>query len=481
MTALAEDCTPYYEALTSRDPRFDGRFFVAVRTTGIYCRPICPAPNPKAQNCAYYRSAAEAERDGYRPCKRCRPETAPNSAAWNGTSASVRRALDLIAEGALNEGSVDALAGRLGLGERHLRRLFERHIGASPLEVAATQRLHLARQLLVQTRLPMTEVAIASGYASLRRFNAAFKATYGGPPSSLRPAKGRGASAATQAPITLMLGYQPPYDWEAMLGFLRSRAIPGLEACDEASYRRAFQVMGRPGSVRVTNDPKRRALLAQLEIDGVVSLLPIVARLRALFDLDMAPASCLETLSGDPHLAPLVATAPGLRVPGCWDPFELLVRAILGQQVTVAAARTLAGRLIARCGGAPGQFPAPDAVANANLDGIGMPGRRIETLQTLAKAVAEGRIDLDPGSNPERLEADLLATPGIGKWTVGYVRLRALKDPDAFPRADIALLRAAQGLGFAETHRELERAAERWRPWRATAVLHLWRSLSQGA
>ena len=477
----------YYEALASRDARFDGRFFVGVRTTGVYCRPICPAPNPKIGNCAFFRTAAEAERRGFRPCKRCRPETAPASAAWLGTCSTVRRALRLIAEGALDEGSVDTLAGRLGVGGRHLRRLFERHVGAAPSELAATQRLHLARQLLTETRLPMTQVALASGYGSLRRFNGTFKSAYGVPPSRVR----RGTAGGGAAPITLVLAYVPPYDWDGQLRFLRQRAIPGVECCAGGRYARTFALEGRPGVLRVANDARRHGLRVEVWIDGLVSLLPVVAGLRALFDLNAEPAAIGGTLGADGRLAPLVAAAPGLRVPGCWDPFELLVRAVLGQQITVSGARTLASRLVERFGralagggegplGAGFHFPPPGALAEADIGAIGMPRRRAETIRSVARAVAEGSLRLDGGADPDVLERTLGAIPGIGAWTIGYVRLRALKDPDGFPVGDVALLRAARRLAIADTWPRLQAAAEAWRPWRAYATVHLWRSLAGG-
>lgn len=481
-----------YEALVSRDPRFDGRFFVGVRTTGVYCRPICPAPNPKPANCTYHRTAAAAERAGYRPCKRCRPETAPNSAAWLGTCATVRRALRLIADGAFDGGSVDELAARLGVGARHLRRLFDRHVGASPTEVAATQRLHLARPLLWETRLPMTDVAIAAGYSSLRRFNATFRDAYRSPPSEARVRVGSDGCAASPAAIALTLGYVPPYDWHAMLGFLRARAIAGVEEIDGDRYARTFELGGQKGILCVSDSARHDALRAEVWIDGVVSLLPVAERLRSMFDLDAEPSSVRDVLGLDPGLAPLVDAAPGLRVPGCWDPFELLVRGILGQQITVAAGRTFASRLTQAWGRrlAPGRgallgdgclFPVPAALADAGIEAIGVTGRRANTIRLLARAVADGSLRLDPGIEPAVLRRDLLAIPGIGEWTVGYAWLRALKDPDAFPAGDIALLRAAQRLGLAGTGRELKRAAERWRPWRAYAVMHLWRGTNQGA
>lgn len=479
-----------YQAIASRDRRFDGRILVGVRTTGIYCRPICPARTPKRENCRYYRTAAAAEGAGYRPCKRCRPETAPASPAWNGTRTTTNRALRLIAGGALNGGSVASLAGRLGVGDRHLRRLFECHLGASPTQIAATQRLHLALQLLVQTTLPMTQIAIGAGYASLRRFNAAFKETYGAPPTIIRRKNTSPENLSAHAPITLMLGYRPPYDWHSILSFLDARAIPGIDHCQGGTYTRTIEISGRHGILSVRNDAAKHTLLAELRIGEIVNLLPIVQRLRILFDLDADPDAANDVLSADPGLAPLVARAPGLRLPGSWDTFELIVRAILGQQITVAAARTIATRLVERYGKPlavqqnlpfdnPRLFPDCHALATADIQAIGMPGRRAQTLRSFAQAVADGTLNLDPSVDGDTLSRQLLAINGIGKWTVGYVQLRAIKDPDIFPPGDIALLRAAQALGIAQTQPQLQQASQAWQPWRATAVAHLWRSLAQ--
>ncbi len=495
MTTMSQSRPPendrYYEALVSRDRRFDGHFFVGVKTTGVYCRPICPARTPKPKNCNFYRAAAEAEQAGFRPCKRCRPETAPASPAWLGTAATTRRALRLIAEGALNEGSVAALANRLGVGERHLRRLFDCHIGASPQQVAATQRLHLALQLLVQTALPMPEIAAGAGYASLRRFNATFKQAYGAPPTDIRRRAISRAYADGPAPITLMLGYRTPYDWDAVLAFLAARAIPGVEQCAGNSYTRTIEFEGQQGTLRIRNEATKSALIADLWIGEVVNLLPIVQRLRSMFDVDADPDAVRQVLGADRHLAPLVTQAPGLRLPGCWDPFELVIRAIVGQQITVTAARTIVSRLVERYGrplstdmstpfdGKPHLFPDSHTLATADIHKIGMPGRRVETLRSLSQAVAAGTVDLGSDADGETLHRQLVATAGIGKWTAGYVQLRALKDPDAFPPGDIALLRAAQSLGIAQTQTELQQAAEAWRPWRAYAVAHLWRSLAK--
>ncbi len=472
-----------YEAMTARDPRFDGRFFVGVRTTGVYCRSICPAPTPKRPNCRFFASAAAAQHAGFRPCKRCRPETAPNSPAWTGTEATVRRALTLISDGALDGGSVETLAARLGVGERHLRRLFEAHLGASPIAVAQTQRLHLAKQLLERTGLPMAEVALSAGFGSVRRFNAAFRAVFDRPPRAMRARAG--AREGATAPIELRLCYRPPYDWPALLAFLQSRAIPGLETCDHG-YARTIAFDGAVGLLAVSPE-SRNALTVRLYLESPASLLPAVGRARAMFDLDADVAGIEAHLAADPRLAPQIRRAPGLRVPGAWDPFELTVRAILGQQITVAGARTMLGRLVAAHGerlpaGPEGEdrwlFPGPARLAEADLTAIGLTRARAQTVRGLAQAVASGVLHLDAADDPDEAMERLKSLPGIGNWTVGYVAMRALRHPDAFPTGDVALVKAAKALGIADTPAALDKAAEAWRPWRAYAAIHLWHSLS---
>ena len=473
----------FYEAMTARDPRFDGRFFVGVRTTGVYCRSICPAPTPKRPNCRFFASAAAARHAGFRPCKRCRPETAPNSPAWSGTEATVRRALTLISDGALDGGSVDALAARLGVGARHLRRLFEAHLGASPIAVAQTQRLHLAKQLLERTSLSMAEVALAAGFGSVRRFNTAFSTAFRAPPRALRA--GGGLKTEGSAPIELRLGYRPPYDWSALLDFLKARAVPGLEMCG-GGYARTIAFDGAAGLLAVSPEPQG-ALTIRLQLEAPASLLPVVSRARAMFDLDADMAGIEAHLAADSRLAWQIRRAPGLRVPGAWDPFELTVRAILGQQITVAGARTMLGRLVAAHGerlpaGANGEdrrlFPDPVRLAEADLTAIGLTRARAQTVRGLAQAVASGALHLDAADDPDEAMERLKGLPGIGNWTVGYVAMRALRHPDAFPTGDVALIKAAKALGIAETAAALEQAAEAWRPWRAYAAIHLWHSLT---
>ena len=476
---LMEDFTPEacYRAGQSRDPRFDGRFFTAVKTTGIYCRPICPARTPKFENCRYFLSAAAAQEAGFRPCLRCRPEVSPEFAFWRGTSNTVSRALALISEGAIDaDTSVEQLANRLGVGERQLRRLFQQHLGASPIAIIQTRRLLFAKQLIHETRLPMSEVALAAGYGSIRRFNDTFHKLYKRPPGSLRRLSG-----AESTEVMLMMTYRPPYDWGAMLNFFAARAIPGVEMVEGGKYYRT----ARPGAlIEVSHLPERNALRVKLQVPQVAELAGLVARVRRVFDVGADIATIDEHLSRDPMLAPLVAKRPGLRSPGGWDGFELAVRAVLGQQVSVAAARTLAGRLVELTGTAQAVpfklarfFPTAVEVAAADLEQLGMPGSRRRTLKALADAAVADPKLFERAATLEESVKRLCAIPGIGEWTAQYIALRALREPDAFPASDLGLLRgAANGNGERPTPAELLARAEPWRPWRAYAAQHLWNS-----
>jgi AraC family transcriptional regulator, regulatory protein of adaptative response / DNA-3-methyladenine glycosylase II len=476
-----------YRALQSRDPRFDGLMYVGVKSTGIYCRPVCPARTAKYANCTFYPSAAAAHEAGYRPCLRCRPETAPEFASWRGTSNTVSRALALIADGALDgEGkTVDALAERLGVGERQLRRLFLQHLGASPIAVAQTRRVLFAKHLIHETQMPMTEVALASGFSSLRRFNELFQTLFQRPPSALR----RRSSASrppTDAGITLRLRYRPPYDWDSMLSFLKARAIPGVEVAENGCYRRTVEIDGSRGSIAVTHLPQRQSLSVSIQFPVVQSLPAIVARVRRLFDIGADIETIDAHLSHDPQLAPWIALRPGLRAPGGWDGFELAVRAILGQQISVIAARKLAGQLVALHGkplpkspstppGLTHTFPTAKSIATAKSLGLGMPAARLASLKALAHAAADDPNLFRPLGTIEEVIAKLRTIPGIGEWTAQYIALRAIREMDAFPASDIGLLRGAAKLdGVPATPKSLLHRAESWRPWRAYAAQHLW-------
>lgn len=475
-----------YRALCARDARFDGRFFTAVKTTRIYCRPICPARTPLRRNVTFYPSAAAAQHAGFRPCLRCRPETAPDIGAWRGTGNSVARALALIEEGALDNAGIDGLAERLGLGERHLRRLFHQHLGASPIAVAQTRRIHLAKQLIHDTQLSMTEVAFASGFNSIRRFNETFQKLFDRSPAALRRERSAALAAATAGQIELLLPYKPPYDWQAMLEFLRRRAIAGIESIGDDSYSRSIALDGATGMVTVRPAEQPDALHVAVKFPRLAALPAIIARLRRVFDLAADPQAIAAHLKKDPALAPLVERRPGLRVPGSWDGFELAIRAVLGQQVTVAAAARLAGRLVAHYGvplagastGPTHTFPTPETIAAADLATLGMPRSRALALSAVAAAALANPRLFDARDTLEAAVAQLRAIRGIGEWTAQYIALRQLREPDAFPAADVALVRAISQLeNCSYSARQLVDRSSIWRPWRAYAAQHLWSSL----
>lgn len=470
-------------AFATRDARFDGKVFCGVKTTGIYCRPVCPARTPKAENVVFFPSAAAAQDAGFRPCLRCRPEASPDLGAWRGTSNTVSRALALIETGAMDTGDVDTLASRLGVGERQLRRLFRQHLGASPVAVAQTRRVLLAKQLIQETRLPMAEVALASGFGSVRRFNETFQQLFGRPPGELR--RGAAPEAAGAGGVKVRLPYRAPYDWAAMIGFLSARAIPGVETVSARRYARTLRVDGVTGVVVV--EPGQGAFLnATLHFPTVRVLAAVIARIRRVFDLAADPQMIGTHLGQDPALAPLIAARPGLRAPGAWDGFELAVRAVLGQQVTVVAARQLAGQFADLCGeeldeaaarkhGLSRLFPTPEQAAACDLSVMGMPKARSQALAGLARAVLDDPAIFAPKADLASAISALKALPGIGEWTAQYIALRELREPDAFPQADIALLRAmADETGQRPSPPDLLTRAEAWRPWRAYAAQHLW-------
>ena len=471
-----------YRVIAQRDARFDGRFFTAVKSTGIYCRPVCPARTPHAKNVVFYPTAAAAQEAGFRPCLRCRPETAPEMGAWRGTSNTVSRALSMIELGALDEGNVEELAERLGLGERQLRRLFREHLGASPVSVAQTRRVLLAKQLIHETRLPLTEVAFASGFGSVRRFNETFSALFGRAPGELRRLGGEAHASGGDGKFCLLLRYQPPYDWPGMLGFLSQRSIAGVEHVANGVYSRSICLDGVSGSVSV-RPAAGNALCAEIRISTLAALPSIIARLRRVFDLAADPLAISAHLAQDPVLAPLVSKRPGLRVPGAWDGFELAIRAVLGQQISVSAAVSLARRLVLAYGQpcATGEpklthlFPLPSVLAKADLTTLGMPKSRAATLSAVATAVLKDPDLLGANSTLEEAVLRLRSIPGVGEWTAQYIALRQLREPDAFPATDLGVLRAlADHQGRRPTADEVLLRAERWRPWRAYAAQHLW-------
>ena len=465
---------PCYQALLARDTRFDGRFFVGVTSTGIYCRPVCTVKAPKAQHCRFFDNAASAEAQGFRPCLRCRPELAPGYASVDAAARCARAAALRIQDGSLNEAGVDALAAQLGVTDRHLRRVFRAEFGVSPVQYAQTQRLLLAKQLLTDTTLPLTEVALASGFGSLRRFNALFKARYRLSPGALRKA-GPGASDE----LRFELAYRPPLDWAGLLAFLGGRAIPGVEQLDGDIYRRTAHIQRESGwlsgwiEVKAVAD---RHALAVTVAPALAPVLPAVLnRVKLLFDLACRPDDIAAVLG------PLAAPRPGLRVPGCFDSFEMSVRAILGQQVSVRAASTLAARFVERFGttvatpfaGLTRTFPTPAQIAATAPDAIaalGIVGNRARAIVALAQALADGNLQLGPAVDIESTIEQLCELPGIGPWTAHYIAMRALAWPDAFPAADMGVLKA---LGT-RSAREAQQRSHIWQPWRAYAVMHLW-------
>ncbi|MBV8969085.1 MAG: helix-turn-helix domain-containing protein [Verrucomicrobia bacterium] len=476
-----------YEALLSHDARFDGMFFVGVRSTRVYCRPICRVKQPKKENCLFFARPELAEAAGFRPCLRCRPELAPGPANLNGASELVGAAWKLMASGEMDGQTLDAYAAALGVSSRHLRRRFLQELGVTPLAVTRTRRLLLAKQLVTDSALPLGEVALASGFGSLRRFNDEFRLAYRMPPSSLRKRRKMSkvplpnSDSETGGKLVCRLGYRAPFDWQALLGFLASRSISGVEQIDGSSYCRTVEVQGRQGWIRVTNNAQHSVL----EVEHSASLFPVtqalLERVRQLFDLNAEPARIAAVL-GD-----LAAPDQGLRVPGAFDRFEMAIRAIIGQQVSVKGASTLAGRL-AVVFGEPIETPWPQlkrlspraselaAASVETLQKIGLTRARATTIQSLAAAVASGRIDLGGVVSNEARRELLLTVPGIGPWTVDYLEIRAFRQPDAFPAGDLAVRKALE----VTTSNAAVTAAERWRPWRAYAVMHLWKSLEQG-
>jgi AraC family transcriptional regulator, regulatory protein of adaptative response / DNA-3-methyladenine glycosylase II len=475
------DWKAFRRARLARDVRFDGKFYVGILSTKIYCRPSCPVPTVNDKNVRYFASAVAASEAGFRPCLRCRPECSPGTPAWLGTPSTVSRALRLIAESGLEDG-VEGLAEHLGIGSRHLRRLFVKHLGATPMAVAHTRRLHFAKKLIDETSLPMSQIAIAAGFGCVRRFNATIFKTYRRTPTQIRRLV-RPIEVQAENQYLFRLRFRPPYDWKAMLAFLVPRATPGVEVVDGDSYRRSISIDRTSGYFEVSPDVNEPALVAKIQFADPRCLYFITEKIRRMFDLNADWAVIVQTLRADAMLADQVESGPGLRIPGCWNGFELAVRAILGQQISVKGATTLAGRLVSAFGqplsGAVGlthTFPPPAVIARAKLTNIGLTKSRAETIRALAQAVCRGDICFDRVVDSDAFLGRLLEIPGIGKWTAQYIAMRALGDPDAFPFGDLGLLR---GSGL-DSFRELEEHAEVWRPWRAYGAIYLWSTAAKG-
>lgn len=454
-----------YDALRSRDVRFDGRFWVGVRTTGIYCRPICPSRTPRSVNVDFYAHPAAAEDAGLRPCRRCRPETAPGSSEWSGNAAVVERAIRLIDEGALDVAGVADLAHRLHVGDRHLRRLFADHVGTTPDAVARSRRAHLAKRLLVETDLRIADIAFAAGFGSVRQCNDVVKATFHLTPTEIRLGRRAGDAVGT---LRLRLAVRQPFDGGALLDWFASRAVDGMEEVTATAYRRRVSAGDRAGWI--TLSPSVDHVVLDVDLPPNTSLGGIVGGARRLFDLDADPAAVDEHLSSDPWLEPMVALRPGIRVPGCWTGFEAAVRAVVGQQISVAAARTVLGRVVG-AHGVDGSFPGADALVDARLEQLGIIGQRSDTIRRIAAGVLAGDLALDGSVDHDELVESLVALKGIGPWSASYVALRS-GEPDAFPAGDLHLRRV---IG-ATSDRDANARAEAWRPWRAYAAMHLWQT-----
>lgn len=475
-----------YQALTSRDSRFDGVFFVGVTSTGIYCRPICPVKAPMQKNCLFFASAEAAEKAHFRPCMRCRPELAPGSAPVDSHHRIADRLIRRIEEGLLEEQeTLAAIAAEFNLSERQLRRVVQQELGVSPLELRQTRRMLLAKQLLTETTLPVTEIAYASGFRSLRRFNDVFQARYRMTPSRLRRQNQPDAVSTLQESAELRLSYRPPYDWEAMLLFLQQHIMQDVEWVHDDAYHRTVRLGACRGWVRVSHLPQKQALLVQFTTTLTPVLPALLRRLRDLFDLDAQPLRIREHLGQDPLLAESFERYPGLRVPGAFDGFELAVRAILGQQVTVKAGTTLSSRLAGRFGeplttpwpALSRLSPTPAALADATIDdiaGLGIVSARSHAILSLAQICASGALRFNGAGHPDIVQQQLLALKGIGPWTASYIAMRALRWPDAFPKEDIAIRNNLGGVSA----KVAELMSQVWRPWRSYAVLHIWKSLT---
>lgn len=473
----AEVC---YRAMRSRDARFDGWFVAGVTSTGIYCRPSCPARTPRRANVRFFAGAAAAQGAGFRACMRCRPDAAPGSPEWDARSDLVARAMRMIDDGVVERDGVSGLARRLGYTERHLTRLIRAELGAGPLAIARARRAQTARLLIETTALPFFDVAFAAGFASIRQFNETVREVFALSPTELRLRRRSGGDSGPGA-VALRLPYRRPHDEHGALDFLAARAIPGLEDAGDGAYRRVLSLPAGRG--RVTLAPGDGHVAAALALDDLRDLGAAVARCRRMLDLDADPVAIDAELARDPALAPLVGRRPGLRLPGSADGFEAAVRAVVGRQVSVAAARTVLGRIVAALGaplegivgdGLTTAFPTPDTLAEAPDAALPMPAARRRALRGLAGAVAAGDLSLAPGDDPADVRERLVALPGIGPWTAAYVTLRMRVDPDAFLPTDLGVRRAAARLGLPSDPAGLAAHAEHWRPWRGYALMHLW-------
>ena len=482
MSNIVEDFESCYRLSDSRDPRYDGIFFVAATSTRLYCRPSCPARQPKRANVRFYPTAAAAQSAGFRACKRCRPDAAPGSPDWNWRADGVARAMRLIADGTVDRDGVPGLAKRLGFSQRHLRRLLSEQVGATPVALARAQRANTARLLIESTAMPFADAALAAGFHSVRQFNDTIREVFASTPTEMRR-RSRGASPPSRGVVELRLSCREPFDGTALLRFLEVRAVPGLEDVSGGTYRRALTLAHGIGVVELT--PEVRAVRCVLRLDDLRDLTTAVARCRRLLDLDADPLAIAEALGRDEVIGGLVRARPGLRVPGCVDGDELALRAVLGQAVSLRAAVRQTARVVEMLGTPLEQplgtvrhlFPAASVLAEADPTALAGPALRREALQALAVRLASGEVGIDAGSDPTEALTRLLAIPGIGPWTAAYVAMRGFHDPDAFPPGDAGVRRALEALGRPDDPRSVAVLQQRWRPWRAYAALQLWTSL----
>lgn len=478
--AMRFDPDVCYSALLAGDQQFDGRFFAGVVTTGVYCRSVCPVPQPAKQaNVRLFSCQAAAEVEGFRPCRVCHPENAATLPTWTDLPPVLSRAMRLIDDGALDRDGIESLAARLGLASRHLRRLFVEHLGAPPIAIAKARRTHFARRLLDETNLPISDIAFTAGFRSIRSFNDDIARTFGRNPRELRAARGRRKQPA--AGVSLKMPYRPPLDWARAIAWMQHRAIQGVEVIEHDVYRRTISVGGSVGTMSIHPTPSEPHLILQVSLPAQVPLIGVVDRARRVFDLGADPLAIADALGRDRILGRTVRARPGMRVPGAWDPFEVAVRAVLGQQISVRAATTLTARLVRSFGkpldqqseGLTHLFPSPEVLADADIGSIGTTKAVAGTIRGIAAAVIDGDLRFDGSLPLEDFVEHFTSLPGVGPWTAQYVAMRGLGDPDAFPSSDL-VLRKAMGNGSPMPARDLERISEAWRPWRSYAAMYLW-------
>jgi len=476
-----------WQAVYSRDQRFDGRFFAGIATTGTYCRSTCPVSFGHPEAVRWFQTAAAAEAAGFRPCRRCHPDTSPGSSAWFGTWAVVSRALKLVSEGALDNGNLEQLADTLGIGSRHLRRLFRQHLGVSPLKIARSHRVLVAKNLIVATGLPIARIARGTGFRSVRQFNHSVRSAFGHSPSALRRLHGAATEGAASSGIVLHLPYRPPFDWASLIQFLASHATAGVESVENEIYRRTVEIGGVGGAIEVWHEASQERLAMRVFVPGCEALLQVVQRARHLFDLGADLLHVGAYLARNTRLAELVAKRPGLRVPGAWNGFEVAVLAVMGQSLTARGGEPAIARLVETLGppvqvpvpGLTHLFPKPEDLAEANLEAIGIPAGHANSVHALAKSVLSGALSFDSLKGTRNAASQLHSIPGLADEAIAYIAMRALGDPDAFSCAELEFQKALHPRRTPTPPEEVQRTFEAYRPWRAYAAMHYWMSAQQ--